>query len=110
MNRLAIVSEASRMGLDVVYESPGDGIIRYTLGNRDPLTGAFYDIYHGFAYDVRAFLRGYEACHKKMFVLKDALTLIANQCGPYATVKPALDYATIGNIARFAITDKRVKA
>ena len=32
-----------------------------------------------------------------------ALQTIADQCGDFATVQPALDYATIGNIARAAI-------
>ena len=35
--------------------------------------------------------------------LAAALTTIAEQCGPYATRGPALDYASIGNIARAAL-------
>lgn len=36
-----------------------------------------------------------------------ALEMIAKQCGPYAEVQPALDYASIGNIARAAIANAR---
>lgn len=35
--------------------------------------------------------------------LRAALETIARQCGPYAEREPALDYASIGNIARFAL-------
>ena len=35
--------------------------------------------------------------------LLGALTIIATQCGNYAIKQPALDYASIGNIARQAI-------
>lgn len=106
MTKTAIVSEASRLGLDVICEQPGDGCIRYTIGYRDAITGGFYDKFHGSAQDVRAFFRGYEVAYRENHFRLEALTQITEHCGPYATAKPAFDYATIGNIARTAITTK----
>lgn len=37
--------------------------------------------------------------------LLKALKTIAMQCGEYAMREPALDYATIGNVARHAISE-----
>lgn len=36
---------------------------------------------------------------------REALEIIAKQCGPYAEQQPGLDYATIGNLARAALAD-----
>lgn len=44
-----------------------------------------------------------DAERAKTAAMLAALKMIANQCGPFATVRPALDYATIGNIARDAV-------
>jgi hypothetical protein len=65
MNKTAIVSTASRLGLDVTMEAPGDGAIRYSIGRREPNTGCFFDCFHGSASEVSSFLRGYEEAWRK---------------------------------------------
>lgn len=80
--RTAIVAPAARTPYD-----DGEAVVVVTL--RGAMSGA----------DTKADTRLIAAAPD----LLAALETIARQCGPYATHQPALDYATIGNIARSAI-------